>query len=94
MKRILVGTVWFTVLSMLGLAMAATAAGFKASDRRNAVRSGVLPWETPAGDEMMRKNGQMILLAAFILSVVGTATGSLPGTRRPEDLSSDRDLSG
>ena len=85
MRRVLVGVIWFVVLSSLGLA---AMAGAKANYKVHAVRSSDgFSRVMGAGSEMADKYGTVILLGALVLSLAGTATGSLPGARRREAVS-------
>ena len=88
MKRVLVAVIWFVVLSLSGLGTAAMAGVIGSAKARHTVhvaRSSV--GKIDAASESARKYGTMILLGALVLSVVGTATGSLPGARHPEAVS-------
>jgi hypothetical protein len=80
MKRVLVGVVWFVVLSILGLAGTGAVAGAKAYHKAHAAGlSDGLRQGAAAGSEVGRKYGTVLLLGALVLSIVGAATGSLPG---------------
>jgi len=85
MKRVLVGVVWFVVLSLLGLAGTGAVASVKAYHKAHeaGLSDGFLHG-AGAGGEMRRKYGTVLLLGALVLSIVGSATGSLPGARRHE----------
>ena len=87
MKRVLVAIAWFVVLSFSGLGAAATAGvigSAKARHTVHAVRSS--QGTADAVSEAVGKYGTAILLGALVLSLVGTATGSLPGARRRQEV--------
>ena len=86
MKRVLVGMVWFVGLSVLGLAGTGAVASVKDNHKAHAagLSDRFRQVVVGAGSEMGRKYGTVILLGVLVLSIVGTATGSLPGARRRE----------
>ena len=92
MKRVLVAVIWFVVLSLSGLGTAAIAGVIGRAKVRHTVQAanssegqaaGSSEGKTEAAIETASKYGTVILLGALVLSVVGTATGSLPGARHP-----------
>jgi hypothetical protein len=98
MKRIFFGFVWFVVLSLGGLVLGGAIVGGIAGANvgsknfSEAVSKGHDAGHA-AGSEFGRKYGGVIILGALALSIVGTATGVLPGTkkRKQADKSAEHD---
>ncbi|MET0332910.1 MAG: hypothetical protein ABW190_01460 [Rhizobacter sp.] len=87
MKRIFFGIVWFLVLGFGGLVLGGAVVGAMAGSQVNATNmsdgytKGQQAGEV-AGAEFGRKYAGVILIGALVISVVGTATGVLPGTKK------------
>ena len=87
MKRFAFGFVWFVVLSLAGFIGGGAIAGVIAGSKVNAAgfSEGYAKGERvghAAGAEFGRKYGGIVLLGALAVSIVGTATGVLPGTKK------------
>ena len=86
MKRIVFGILWFVVFSFGGLILGSGIAGGIAGSKTQAT-SAAEGYEqgkelgTVAGREFGQKYGTAIFIGALVLSVAGTATGFLPGTK-------------
>ncbi len=80
MKRFLAGLGWFAVIwvgaSSLGSSIAGAVAGASTNDPSLATELGAR-----AGADFWLHHGSLILLAAITLSILGSVTGWLPGTR-------------
>ncbi|WP_255990929.1 hypothetical protein [Chitinolyticbacter albus] len=87
MKRVFFGVICFVVFAFGGLVVGGAIAGAIAGSKVKAVglADGFAKGEQvgyAAGAEFGQKYGGIVLIGALVLSVIGTATGFLPGTKR------------
>ena len=84
MKRFMFGVVWFVVFwrgpSVICGVIVGGSAGAGTSNAQEGYDAG-----RAAGQEFGRKYGALILLGSLGLSILGTATGILPGTKKRKD---------
>lgn len=87
MKRILFGIIWFVVLTLVGFigggAIAGAIAGSQISATsfsEGAAKGGQVG--RVAGAKFGQKYGGLVILGVLVVSIVGTATGVLPGTKK------------
>lgn len=87
MKRIVFGVLWFLFLSFAGVVVGSAIAGAVAGSKVTAgsTSEGYAKGQhagQAAGAEFGQKYTGVILLGALVVSVAGTITGILPGTRK------------
>jgi hypothetical protein len=87
MKRIVFGIIWFVVISLVGLVGGGAVAGAIVGSKvaASSFSEGYAKGEQvghAAGAEFGQKYGGLVLLGALVVSIVGTGTGILPGTKR------------
>lgn len=90
-KKVAFGILWFVVLWIGADAIGGGIVGFGASRASPDVANAKTASERSsrgydvgrvAGEEFDRKYGALILSGALLVSIIGTATNTLPGTRR------------
>ena len=78
MKRVIFGIIWCVVIYFVACVVAGAIAGgiAGANDPANAAQAG-----QEAGARVVGENRMWFVLGAVVVSVVGTVTGFLPGTK-------------
>lgn len=95
MKRVFFGFVWFVFLAFGGIVIGSAIAGgiagaqVEAQSVGDAYKKGEAVGSA-AGAEFGSKYGNMILLGSLALSIVGTGTGVLPGTKARRKADEDK----
>ncbi|MEQ1794364.1 MAG: hypothetical protein ABL970_09260 [Nitrospira sp.] len=79
MKRIAMGVFWFFLLNFVILGVGGAIVGMSAGGGKN-FQEGYQAGHA-VGEEFGKKYGTLILLFSLGAAVIGTATGSLPGTK-------------
>ena len=79
--RIFMGIVWFVIFCILAVFIAGYVIGSKAPEEgmQKGFDEG---YNHPTAIEFSKKYSGTIVIGSLILSVLGTATGILPGTRK------------
>ena len=82
MKRVIFGFIWCVVIYLVACTVAGAIAGglAGANNPANAAQAGA-----EAGARFVGENRMWFALGAVVVSVVGTITGFLPGTKTKKD---------
>ncbi len=84
MKKIFMGIIWFIVFYLVICTVAGVIIGSRAPEELK-IKGFKEGYNYQPAEEFSKKYGGLILLSALILSIIGTASGILPGTKKRSD---------